>query len=943
MDTIRHDVNCLQDKRIDTRWKALQRIEKAMEQLAGTAEEERYAQEIIKPLLKMFDDRRDRHRELAAVLVRQALPHLEYNCLDWVLPVLSARMAQDPAPEESEPVRHELMDLLIACVLNFPHEVAPRGYLDYFTDIITQSLKCRDPDMKKLCCRCVLQLCVACRERMKPAAMALAKAVRPALQFKQWSVRVEAVKAFSRLIGLGAIEIIYDFKEEIHDVKTTLSFIRILTCDRSESVRQATLDMIADWTMEIPERLDTHRWMVPSVLLALTDDIESVRRKAQHIMVGLGKFYEMDNEDNSIDLERRRVTLKDIQWYGDDSYPDMTMVGRSTLPIPDLNCRPPLGSRLVVHDSCRNFIPKLLEDIVALEWNIPNSSLNRRIVSLRILVMTLWFNENNALQYMQAILDALYKVMRDDDPVVRTEAQFALELLGKFHTPSNYIPLILSQAPDGGGKVKVVERKDDDEIEHREVRKRTLTIFSTTAAVTKVNILIAFRFILRGCSGLSVDQAKLITRAITSADIVDLEAPEQLQALLDLVSVFQGVLVQHGYIERTAAEKHADPEPEAAPAAEAAGAEGEDGACADGGSQAGTSLDFLLFWTLLDITASQDAKVVKRAEEVVTELSVTVTGTPRGIYDRHFARALAERQQMPVAIFERLLKNGHQLLRDHTEEVVDTFLTHLHSVRYDVDVRAQLRYMTELHEFLLNASGLGCKLGSRHLEELLLSVIFPNGRWHVGGAAHLFRKVALGCLSALMWQGMLPVTLWKPEIAAADEGTEEAKQQVEHGAGLLTTSIETWRNCLDDDDPELRAVVIKMMPCVMRLPMPEVEAEEGMKTFMHRLDDSNDALRKLTATGIKVCYEDLAKGELTAGVAAVLSSRQRLTEWVALLLLHMDDPWPELKTEVCEALMMICAVDPALVAEQTRLARPKHMTPRLCDAILERCGAAASS
>lgn len=924
METVRHDVNCLQDSRIDARWKALQRIRGVFDKMAEESEKERYAQEIIKPLLRLFDDRRDRHRETAAELVGQCLGVLDFTCLDWVLPVLTARMGQDPSPEESEPVRHTLMELLVQCVSSFPHDIAIRGYLDYFVTILTQAFRDRDPGLRKACCQCVLALCDACLDKMKPVSMQLAKVVRPSLQFKQWPVRVEAVKAFSRLVGLGAIEIIYDFREEHLDIKTTLSHIRILTCDRSESVRQATLNMIADWTMEITERLDTHPWMIPSVLLALTDDIESVRRKAQYIIVGLGKFYEMDNEDNRIDLERRRITLKDIQWYAPDKYPDMTMISQSTLPVPDLNCRPPLGSRSVVAESCRNFIPKLLEDIVALEWNIPNSTLNRRIVALRILIMTLWFNENNALQYMQVILDALYKVMRDDDPVVRNEAQYALELLGKFHTPSNFIPLVLAQAPDGAATL--AERKNEDEVEHKEVRKRTLTIFTTTAATTKVSILIAFRFLLRGCTELSPDQAKLITRAVTSADVVDLEAPEQLTALLDLVAVFQLVLARFGHI------RSADAEP--------AAAEVED-VVEDGRSV--TTLDFLLFWTLLDITASADSKIVQRAEAGVRELSMTVTGTPTGIYNLHFARALQDREQMPVAVFERLLANSSELCKIHTAEVVDTFLTHLQTVRYDVDVRQQLRYITQLHDFLLNAGQWGCNLTLQQVEDLLLLIIFPNGRWHVGGAAHLFRKVALGCLSALLWQGMLPPVLWNPPLSEDEDGTEEGKARTDKGAALLTGVVETWRNCLDDDDPELRAVVVKMTPIILRLPLSSVEAEESMKQLFHRFDDSNDMIRKINATAVKVLFEDLAAGSLSPGVATVLSRKERLTEWVGVLLLHMDDPWPELKEEVFEVLLRVSATDPRIVAEQTQAVRSRHTTPRLCDLLLARAAELAAA
>ena len=263
--------------------------------------------------------------------------------MEWVLPVAVARLGMEPAVEQSEPVRLELLEMMNSCLETFPHDIAKRGFLDYFATVLCVCLKDADPEMKMLCSKCVLSLCSACREQTKPVAINIAKAMKPNLRVKQWKVRQASIKAFGALVANGALEIIYDFRDEANELQTTLSFMKTLSCDRSEAVRSATLDVISELTMEIVDRIDTHRHFMPLILLSMTDDLESIRKKSQQILLGLSAFYEMDNEDNRIDLENRRITLKDIKWYADDTYPDMTMVTKSTLPGTDLTSRPPIG------------------------------------------------------------------------------------------------------------------------------------------------------------------------------------------------------------------------------------------------------------------------------------------------------------------------------------------------------------------------------------------------------------------------------------------------------------------------------------------------------------------------------------------------------------------------------------------------------------------------
>eukprot|EP01061_Rhynchopus_euleeides_P001385 TRINITY_DN10977_c0_g1_i5.p1 TRINITY_DN10977_c0_g1~~TRINITY_DN10977_c0_g1_i5.p1 ORF type:complete len:922 (+),score=356.64 TRINITY_DN10977_c0_g1_i5:240-2768(+) len=837
---------------------------------------------------------------------------LDRSCLDWVLPVIVARMANDHG-EDEDFVQMPLLDAVNATLKAFSNDITPR--IDSYAQILVRCLRIADPDIKILLCTTIHLLCDACLKDTKSVALNIAKAMKPNLCSGRWAVRQASVLAFGRLLANGGLEIVYDFRDEVNEINTTRSIMKSLTLDRNGKVREATLDVMSDLTTEITERTDMHRHFVPLVLLALTDKFPGVRDKAREILKGLGAFYEMDNEDNRIGLENRRITLKDIQWYAEDKYPDMTMQMKSAMPGVDFAQRPPLGVRLAVAECCRSFIPPLLKDITALAWTIPNSEISRREAAMRTLMMTLWFIESNALQFMQAILDALYKILRDDDVSMKNEAFVCLELLGKLHTPENYIPLVLTQGSDEGGQMKIQEMETTDDIERREVCRRNMTIFSTTANTTKVNILIAFRYLLMGTQDLSEEQAFVIIQAVTSPDVVEMEAPQQLDALLDLLATLHDLFLKFGLVKKYStgdAQVHADPQAElAAPA----------------------TLDFYLFWTLNDVQACVDVNVQKKASQAMSALSEALTGSPNELYVTHFIRAISDKNNVPLAVFAKLLENGGHMLSQHTTDIIEIFLAHLHNVRYDVDVRDKLKCMNLLNDFILNVGTNKVTLEPHHLEQLLLMVVIPHGKWHVGGAAHLFRKVALSCLSALLVQDLFPLSMWAPDVD--DPHSEEGRKQRDEARGLLTSTVDTWRNSLDADDAELRLLVVKMTRWVMRMPLLETDAAENIKELLLRLDDSNDIVRTQTAIAFRQIFEDINGGGGSNEEVKKACSEVHVSPWVSTLLLHMDDANQELKEAVCMSLIEVKKSYPDLVKRHAQEVRQKHMTTRLIDKLLE--------
>jgi len=59
------------------------------------------------------------------------------------------------------------------------------------------------------------------------------------------------------------------------------------------------------------------------------------------------------------------------------------------------------------------------------------------------------------------------------------------------------------------------------------------------------------------------------------------------------------------------------------------------------------------------------------------------------------------------------------------------------------------------------------------------------------------------------------------------------------------------------------------------------------------------------------------------------------------LLVHLDDPNPEIQAEVQAVLAQAAPIDPPEFCSQVRLVRERHRSPRLCDALLEAAGSHA--
>lgn len=867
----------------------------------GTIEEKDELFLIAKTCLRGFEDKVERCREAAVHILLEIVPSLPVDILDWVLPSIVARIGIEPVVEDSEEIRLLLLKLALLCLNTFPHDVGPRNYLDFFRVLLENCLMDAFPDLKRLACDVCVRITEIEPKRVKPLTVPLAKKIKNmCLPHKHGVVRADGVRAFGALLLCGGVEVLGDMKDE-QDNRTTVNALFVLTCDNSEQVRLALVTFLSQMLLEVTERAEQHRRLLPHVLLMLTDENETVRFAANSLLLKVGKLYMLDNEDNSINLEKRRVTMKDIEWYGDESYPDMTLSTVSTVHLPPMIQRPYLGARYVVAEVVRSILDKTLQDCVAMDWTIPFSKHNKRVVALRSLAMMIYFSETNIVQFAQQILATLYKSIKDDNEIVRTESLVCIELLGKFVTPDQYLPFIISQ-PDAATRQQEEAAANDVDVQRSKSKTITLTsangqpvqplptLFSTSAATTKSSVLTAFRFILLGSKDtLTSTQATQIVRALTHNDLFDLDSPELCSALIDTLETLGNILASRGLIATPA-----NPMP--------------DNVRLDAKQR---TLDSMMLYTLLCLKQG-NATLSQKASKAIASLSNNVCGDATGIYTLHFGRILLRyHDSMPVSAFADLVQNATNL-QFYTPELTSVFVSRLTDVNFSMRITIELQFFVILDQLL---GGGSIRFTFSQIEDLLRFIIFPYVAFRPGGPAHLFRKVALSSL-----RHVLQNASFHSELALNSSLTEKV--------------LNSWLSAVDTDDTEMRLACIQMLPLVVSLPLNSGFASDAWQHVLLRLDDQNE----------NICMETIQRlASIFASGAAhpsFVDELQRKTDVVIKkLLVHMDDHIETIgiKSSVASLIARIAKLGDhfqAVVVESVREARARHHTTKYCDAIV---------
>lgn len=867
---------------------------------------------ITRACLKGFEDTSERAREEAVRITLKLLPGQSANILDWVLPSVVTRIGIVPVAEESEEIRLLLLRLGAACMTCFPHDIGPRNYIDFFQVLLENCFRDPFPDLKKEACRAACQLCAIEPKQVKAITIPLVKAVKAAcLLHKHAAVRAEAASTLAVLFRCGASEALKDGKDEPEN-RTTASELFVLCNDHSEPVRLAVLDILSCALLDIKERAEMHAKYLPHLLLLLTDPFDAVRARAQDTLERVGQLYMIDNEDNRIDMANRRVTMKDIEWYGDDEYPPMVLTSGAAQRYAIFAARPSLGTRYVVADSARAFLDRVLADVTAVDWVIPFSTNNRKVVALRLLWTTIYFCEKSSVQFTERVLSAVYKAFADELPAVKEEAALCIEVLGKFLVPDQYLPFLIAKpaaaaaaaATAGGAEAggedatTVIKSRNKTVIltSVDEVAGPTPTLFSTAAVTVKCAVLQTLAYLIRGSRDkLTAAHATRIVQALTGSEMVDCDNEALLLALLETLRSIFPVLVEKGFL---ASPQHPLPE----------------SVLCDSKQR---TLDSIALYALLRVKSTDIASVQARAGDVIGSLSSLVTGTATGIYTLHAERLLTRYgASLPVSAFSDLVLHADGVAALGSL-LASIFVSRLADVNFAVKVTEELRYFSVLERLLW---GKTVAFGADDAHELLRVVVLPLAAFQPGSTAHLFRKVAVNCLCAMI------DPVHRAVLRAALE---------ENSCALATKVINAWCSASDADDGEMRLVCMSVLSDVCALPMGKGSAHEVVQSILLRFDDSSELVRLRTSAEL---LKTLRSASSTPESRVVVEEMvAQMVPLVKKALIYLDDTEESvgIRPVLVAVLKELGDLSPNIVVDLTRSAQERHQEKQYCAAVLE--------
>ncbi|CAJ1992153.1 protein of unknown function - conserved [Leishmania donovani] len=898
MDLLPKYLNELQDSNKMKRCAAYKKIHELVKAQRGNlSKDDEFS--IIRSCLKGFEDTSERSREEAARITIELLPGQDASILDWVLPSVVTRIGIVPVAEESEEIRLLLLRLGTACMTCFPHDIGPRNYIDFFLVLLENCFRDPFPELKKEACKAACQLCSIEPKQVKVISTPLAKVLKDScLLHKHSAVRCEAAQTLAVLFRCGASEALRDGKDEPEN-KAMASELFVLCNDHSEPVRLAVLSVLSCALLDVKERLEMHAKYLPHLLLLVTDSFDAVRNMARKILERVGQLYMIDNEDNRIDMANRRVTMKDIEWYGDDEYPSMKFTAPSAQYYDLFQSRPSLGTRYVVAESVRAFLDKILRDITAVDWMIPFSTNNRKVVALKLLWTTIYYCEKSCVQFTERILSAVYKAFADENVEVKQEATFCVEMMGKFLVPEQYLPFLIAKPAanaDPYEDVSVIEKSRNKTVVLTSLDDACgpmPTLFSTAAVTVKCSILQTLAYLIEGSKEkLTPAHSTRIIQALTTSDLIECENEHLLTALLETLQKVIPVFVAKGFI---ASPEHPLP----------------DEVLHDPKQR---TLDSIILYSLLRIKSTEMPEIQLKAGEAITTLSTLVTESITGIYTLHAERLLFRYgAALPVSAFSDLVLNADSI--DTLGGVLtDIFESRLTDINFAFKVTEELRYFTVLEQLLWCRTG---AFAPSETSELLRAIVLPLSAFQPGNTAHLFRKVAVNCLCALL--GPVYCDALQAEL-------------VKNSNALSTTVINAWCAASDADDGEMRLVCMSVLGEVCRLPMVKGAAHEIIQSVLLRFDDSNDAIRLRTSNELTRLLAD----DWGASPFIVDEVSAQVVPLAKKMLVYLDDTEETIgiRPSLAEALKRLGDISPHIVVDLTRSALERHAERGYCQDVL---------
>ncbi|XP_077979793.1 dynein axonemal assembly factor 5-like [Glandiceps talaboti] len=328
-----------------------------------------------------------------------------------------------------------------------------------------------------------------------------------------------------------------------------------------------------------------------------------------------------------------------------------------------------------------------------------------------------------------------------------------------------------------------------------------------------------------------------------------------------------------------------------------------------------------LFTTLLNIMAMSSVEDLKQQVKVCMVQLAEVQGLDSSdqLYALHTKQILDSLKgsyeqwtnySTERLIFDTLLTEAGPVVGEYLDDIILMLKANLNP---DKDPELRLKLFSLLSRLVTST---GSTLNSQEkfgdfVVVVVRDMILGNCVWYAGRTAAAVRTIAVSCLWALFQSGLLTNDKL---ITILDE--------------LLTQLI----SLLEDDVKTTRLVTCRVLQKLLTVCRESFDPDRLHKMYMEllkRMDDSSDEIRKAVAktfTAYFNCFkEDYSRTLYKA----------HLEEMYKGLLVHLDDPDPDIQNAVLVVLKQAAPIHPGLLKEQVEEVKHKHRIPKYCNQLLE--------
>ncbi|CAH8604211.1 unnamed protein product [Heterobilharzia americana] len=330
---------------------------------------------VIMTLSSALNDPVEVNRELAVKVFEMYLDVTRdvSALLPSLVPVLVMRLGQKDITEHSEEVRFSTMNLLYTLVTRGDEASA---FLDDYISILQKTFVDPYHEVKKLSCKIAVVLSERKCHRFYQISESILSPMLSNLTHQHSKVRLETVRALEKVLLYGQGK----FVENIIPPLTQRLF------DSSSAVRQAVIQLVGSWLLDLPDRYSYHTKLLPLLLSGLTDESDEIREVAVNLWHHIGLKFEKENEEHLKDK-------MDFDKGAPFSYP--------------YECRRPvLGCRELIYRSASRLFPALCKDLS--DWQEATRLKAASLVPILILHL-----EESATQHTQHLLTGIGNGLAD--------------------------------------------------------------------------------------------------------------------------------------------------------------------------------------------------------------------------------------------------------------------------------------------------------------------------------------------------------------------------------------------------------------------------------------------------------------------------------------------------------------------------------------------------